>query len=84
MAQHSGYIYYLYISSFQGYEWCIQFFTRAVCRVFQGLGVQFHAGALACSEAPSYDDFPVFGEIKNIWFGYLRLPTSTTFTLSTS
>ena len=42
------------------------FFTHAVCRVFQGLRVQFCAGALACLEVPSHDDFPDFGKIKNI------------------
>ena len=30
------------------------------------LGVQFRTGALVCLEAPSYDDFPAFGEIKTI------------------
>ena len=30
------------------------------------LGVQFRPGAVVCLETPSHDDYPVFGEIKNI------------------
>jgi len=42
------------------------FFSSCSASSTSVLGVEFRPGALVCLEAPSYHDYPVFGEIKNI------------------